>query len=70
LEVLVGKVLEAARFELIRDDEQIVLHKEKGRFKQMKESMLMQTQRLEGERVRRNQEQERRNIQIKTHSAL
>jgi hypothetical protein len=70
LEVLVGKVLEAARFELMMDDEQHVLHKEKGRFKQMKESMLMQTQRLEGERVRRNQEQERRNIQIKTHSAL
>lgn len=52
------------------DDEQRSLHADKGRFKQMKESMLMQTQRLEGERVRRNEETERRNIQLKTCTAL
>lgn len=52
------------------DDEQRSLHMDKSRFKQMKESMLVQTQRLEGERVRRNEETERRNIQLKTYTAL
>jgi hypothetical protein len=54
LEVLVGKALEIARFELLEEHETEKLHKNKGLFKQTKESMLMQVQRLEGQRSRFN----------------
>lgn len=63
LQVLVGKSLEAARYELLLEEEHKMIQKEKAEFKQLKESMLMQTQRMEAERVRRNDETERRNIQ-------
>lgn len=43
LEVLVGKALEAARFELIEELDTSVLHKGGRQFKQTKEAMLMQT---------------------------
>ena len=48
LQVIVGKALENARFELIEELDTHNLHKDNGRFKQLKESMLMQTQRVEG----------------------
>ena len=47
LEVLVGKALEAARYELIEELDASNHQKEHRQFKQVKESMLMQTQRLE-----------------------
>jgi exonuclease VII large subunit len=63
---LVGKSLEAARYEILLEEEQKMIQKEKQKFKQLKESMLMQTQRMEAERVRRNEESDRRNIQQRT----
>lgn len=70
LEVLVGKALEAARFELILEDEMKTLHKDKETFKQRREAMLVQTQRLEAERNRRNGEIGRRNLEKKTQQQL
>ena len=59
LQVLVGKAIEHARCELILGEEQETLQKDKTKYKHKREAMLMVTQRLEGERNRRNQEVER-----------
>lgn len=59
LSVLVGKALEHARCELILKEEQETLQCDKSKYKIKREAMLQVTQRLEGERGRRNGEIER-----------
>jgi len=62
LQVLVGKCLEHARIEVIEDYEKITLSTHKYMYKQMKESELMETQRVEAARNRKIEEIERRNM--------
>ena len=64
--MLVGKVLEHARIEAIEEFEQNKLAEHKSKFKQMKEAELMETQRVEAARNRKNEEIERRNMQMRT----
>lgn len=70
LQVLVGKVLEHARIEAIEEYEQNKLADHKSKFKQMKEAELMETQRVEAARNRKNEEIERRNMQMRTQRAM
>ena len=65
-----GKALEAARFELILQDEMNSIKTDKAKFKQAREAMLVQTQRLEAERNRRNVEIKNRNVEKKTNQIL
>ena len=62
LQVLVGKALELAQIEAIEQFEKIELDKHKKLFLQIKESELMETQRMEAARKRRTDESERRNL--------
>jgi len=70
LQVLVGKVLEHARIEAIEEYEQNKLGEHKSTFKRMKEAELMETQRVEAARNRKNEEIERRNMQMRTQRAM
>jgi len=63
LQVLVGKSLEHARIEVIEEDEAQQLAKAKAVYKQKKEASLVETQRLEAARKRRDEELDRRNLQ-------
>ena len=63
LQVLVGKSLEQARIEVIEDFETSKLSRHKADFKQKKEAMLIQTQRMEARQHRRDDECDRRNLQ-------
>jgi len=58
----VGKSIEHARIEIIEQYEMESLAKHKAKFLQMKEAELMQTQRLENGRIRKNDEIDRRNL--------
>jgi len=62
LQVLVGKSLEAARIEVLEIDENRDLAEFKKNFKQKRQAALMETQRLEAQRQRANDETDRRNI--------
>jgi hypothetical protein len=66
LQVLVGKSIEHARIEVIEQYEDLELQKHKRRFLQLKEAELMETQRLEEARGRKNDEIDRRNLQQRT----
>jgi len=66
LQVLVGKSIEHARIEVIEEYEKEELLKHKRRFFQLKEAELMETQKLEEVRIRRNDEADRRNLQMRT----
>jgi hypothetical protein len=66
LQVLVGKSIELARIEVIEDHEARLLAEHKKRFFQEKEAELMETQRLEEARSRRNDEIDRRSLQMRT----
>ena len=70
LQVLVGKCLEHARIEVIEDYEKQTLGNHKAIYKQMKESELMETQRVEAARNRKIEEIERRNMQMRTQRAM
>jgi hypothetical protein len=61
--VLVGKSIEHARIEIIEQYENQQLAKHKKQFLQLKEAELMETQRLEEQRTRKNDEIDRRNLQ-------
>ena len=63
LQVLVGKSLESAQIACIERFERDDLAKHKAEFKQKKEAMLMETQRVEAARFRKNDEIDRRNLQ-------
>lgn len=65
LQVLVGKSIEHARIEVIEEYEGAILRKHKERFQQVKEAELMETQRLEEARLRRNSEVDRRMMQMR-----
>lgn len=60
LQVLVGKALELARIEVLEEDENMMLARAKAKFQQIKEAELMNTQRVEASRFRKNDEIERR----------
>lgn len=62
LQVLVGKSIEHARIEVIEDYEAQELKKHKRKFFQMKEAELMETQRMEEARGRKQDECDRRNL--------
>jgi len=64
--VLVGKSIEHARIEVIEEYESHELAKHKKKFFQLKEAELMETQRLEEGRFRKNDEVDRRNLQLRT----
>lgn len=66
LQVLVGKSIEHARIEVIEEYEAHELAKHKKKFFQLKEAELMETQRLEEGRFRKNDEVDRRNLQLRT----
>lgn len=65
LQVLVGKSIEHARIEVIEEYENNVLRKKKADYQQIREAELMETQRLEEMRSRRNDEIDRRNMQMR-----
>ena len=62
LQVLVGKALEQARIEVIEVHENAVLAQHNAKYKQAREAMLVQTQRVEARQLRRNDEIDRRNL--------
>ena len=66
LQVLVGKSIEHARIEVIEEWEKKQLDRHKREWLQLKEAELMETQRHEGARDRRNDEMDRRNLQMRT----
>ena len=63
LQVLVGKSLEQARIEVIESHENANHAMANARYKQQREAMLIQTQRVEARQDRRNHETDRRNQQ-------
>jgi hypothetical protein len=62
---LVGKSIEHARIEVIEEYENDILKKHKAEYQQVREAELMETQRLEELRARRNDEVDRRNMQMR-----
>ena len=70
LQVLVGKSLEQAQIEVIEDYESAKLTKHKMGFKQQKEASLIQTQRMEARQERRDDENDRRNLQQRVRQIL
>ena len=62
LQVLVGKALEHARIEVIEEYEKDILEKAKAKYKTKREAHLMETQRLEAARTRKQNELVRRNL--------
>jgi hypothetical protein len=66
LQVLVGKSIEHARIEVIEELEAKLLARHKNTFLQLKEAELMETQRLEEARGRKNDEVDRRSLQART----
>ena len=52
------------------DFENVELAKHKKKFKQLRESELMETQRLEANANRKNDENERRNLQVRTSGLI
>ena len=70
MQVLVGKALEQARIEVIESHENAVLASHNARYKQQREAMLIQTQRVEARQGRRNDEIDRRNLQQRVDQVL
>ena len=70
LQVLVGKALEQARIEVIEKHENALLAMHNARYKQTREAMLVQTQRVEARQQRRNDEIDRRNLQQRVNQVL
>lgn len=70
LQVLVGKVCEQARIEVIETHENAALANHNARYKQMREATLVQTQRVEARQGRRNDEIDRRNLQQRVNQVL
>ncbi len=70
LQVLVGKALEQARIEVIESHENAVLALANSKYKQQREAMLVQTQRVEARQGRRNDEIDRRNLQQRVEKTL
>ena len=70
LQVLVGKCLEQARIEVIETHENAVLAQHNAMYKQSREAMLVQTQRVEARQLRRNDEIDRRNLQQRVNQVL
>ena len=70
LQVLVGKSIEHARIEVIEEHEAYQLNKHKNTYKQQREAMLIQTQRLEARQGRRDDETDRRNLQQRVRQVL
>ena len=69
LQVLCGKAIEQARMEIIEDFEKENLSIAKLTYKIKRQAKLVETQRVETKRFRKNDEIERRNLQIRTQLA-
>jgi len=67
LQVLIGKALESAQIQCIEKFEKGEHQKHQSTFKQSKEAKLMETQRVEAIRFRKNDEIDRRNLQQRTN---
>lgn len=65
LEVLTGRSLILAKYELIEEDERQEYLKHKTNYEQKREFELINLQRMEAARIRRDQEKERRHNQVK-----
>ena len=63
--MLVGKSIEHARVEVLEDHENANIKRHKAEYQQVREAELMETQRLEEMRGRKNDEIDRRNMQIR-----
>ena len=63
---MVGKTLDQALVEVTEEWEMKQLQKHKRTYTQLRESELIETQRYEAENLRRNDEIDRRNLQIRT----
>ena len=68
--MLVGKSLEQARIEVIEAHENAVLAMHNAKYKQKREAMLVQTQRVEARQNRHNDEIDRRNLQQRVNQVL
>ena len=66
LQVIVGKTLEQARIEVIEDHEKEELTSHLNEYQLLREAELMEAHRLEGERVRKDRENIRRDLQQMT----
>lgn len=70
LQVLVGKSLDQAQVEVIEEWEYEQLAKHKAQYKQLRESELVETQRMEAANTRKNEEQDRRVLQQRTANQM
>lgn len=70
LQVLVGKSLELARIEVIEEFEKNQMEAARAVYKQKREAALVQTQRLEAGRKRRDDEHDRRVLQQRTKKII
>lgn len=70
LQALCGRALEHGLIEVKEEWETKTLASHKRRFKQLRESELIATQRLEAANTRRMDEVERRNLQVRTHGMV
>lgn len=66
LQVLVGKSVEQGRMEVIEEDEIEDLRKHQIAYEQVRDAELLEVQRLEAEEIRRQEEADRRNLQVMT----
>jgi len=70
LQVLCGRALEQGLIEVKEEFEMDTLAKHKAKFRQLRESELLETQRMEAICARRQAEVERRNAQIRTNGLI
>jgi hypothetical protein len=70
LQVLVGKSLDQAQVEVTEEWEYEQLAKHKAQYKQLRESELVETQRMEAANTRKNEEQDRRVLQQRTANQM
>ncbi len=70
LQVLCGRALEQGLIEVKEEHENLTLAKHTQQFRQLRESELLETQRMEAHAVRKQDEMERRNLQVRTHGMV
>ena len=70
LQALCGRALEQGLIEVKEQHEEQTLQTHKRKFRQLRESELLETQRMEAIALRKQDEMERRNLQIRTDAML
>ena len=68
--MLVGKSLDQAQVEVTEEWEYEQLAKHKAQYKQLRESELVETQRMEAANTRKNEEQDRHVLQQRTANQM